>query len=804
MNNNTKNIFSIFNLFEKNNKKSFFLNKKKISLENPIDIEQLNVESMKTFFYISNNNKSITFDNIWNSIKYNKNTQISLRVNKNDGDVVILNDKKEILNSIFVFNTVDISDEKDYNLPLIEMWNTCFKDVKNYHKKQQTSKIFDHISHHNTKNLFSKTLLLHFEKIIDINQAYERSFKKLYKKFSNTFEEINIDLFKEMLNLFEKNIKDYSLRIFAQYIDLFKELKENDEFLNENYKDLNEVKEDEKIVELKNRLKALNKIRKSSIDNITNQYRINRISDEIKFINKIIYKTHVNSKSYIYNIIKKYKNENRNLSYKIKILSKKPNSSVVELFNRITFNKKIIFFWQEHKDELLFLSLEDLETLDKHLNNEFHLILMSNKNNDTINIYRDYVPYANIDNFIFKSKENKSNLNKTLENLNKELILEKNKVYTQFTDHKDDIKFHEIKQKINMSVAETNWVKKSSNNLFNKTIKVKQNKFKRFKRSYKALNDVIEKCYLLIQENHSNSSFLNELKSRLKNIDEILQKFIKESEFYNLIVEISQFTNSKNFITKKAEIYYKTMLIFIKTYESISVNIQQFLEPFNNLKIIERTKFKLIPFWLSKNKLIFVNDTFNIMNYSDKTELLRILSILCDNINAPFIFVSNDSQLIQTRMFDEIHIFNDYKNVEGFKFPEGLVEPKSLFTRKILKGDEFEDKFYEINFDDKIFKINSETNHYVYVSTEEYKSIIHKQKEKENQNNDSSIAKTSEHDLTNANSMFYNLEFEIPVFEYLNSTKLINLSAREKEDKINEYLEWEKNNYSLPNEKEDF
>ncbi|MCU4706641.1 MAG1360 family OppF-related protein [Mycoplasma sp. CSL7503-lung] len=802
--NNTKNIFSIFNLFEKNNKKSFFSNKKKISLVNPIDIEQLNVQSMKTFFYISNNNKSITFDNIWNSIKYNRNTQISLRVNKKDGDVEILNDKKEILNSIFIFNTVDISDEKDYNLPLVEMWNTCFKDVNTYYKKQKTSKIFDNISHHNTKNLFSKTLLLHFEKIIDINQRSERAFKKLYKKFSNTIEEINIDLFQEMLNLFEKNIKDYSLRIFAQYIDLFKELKENDNFLNKNYKDLNEVKEEEKIIELKNRLKALNKIRKSSIDNITNQYRIDRISKEIKIINKLISKTRINSKSYIFNVIKKYKNKNRNLSYKINILSKKPNSSVVELFNMITFNKKIIYFWEKYKDKLLFLNLEELETLDKHLNNEFHLILMSNKNKNIINIYRDYIPYANIDNFIFKSKENKNNLNKTLENLNKELNLEKNKIYTQFTDYKDDIKFHEIKQKINMSIAETNWVKKSSNNLFNKTIKVKQNKFKRFKRSYKVLNDIIEKCYLLIQENHCNSSFLNELKNRLKNIDEILQKFIKKSEFYNLIIEISQFTNSKNFITKKAEIYYRTMLIFIKTYESISINIQQFLEPFNNLKIIERTKFKLIPFWLSKNKLIFVNDTFNIMNFSDKNELLRILSILCDNINTPFIFVSNDSQLIQTGTFDEIHIFNDYKNVEGFKFPEGLIEPKSLFTRKILKGEDIGNKVYEINFDDKIFKINSETNHYVYVSSEEYKSIINKQKEKENQNLDSTITKTSEHNLSNTNSMFYNLEFEIPILEYLNYTKSIHLSTKEKQEKINEYLEWEKNNYSLPIEKEDF
>ncbi|QKT05549.1 MAG1360 family OppF-related protein [Mycoplasma sp. OR1901] len=808
MSNNTKSVFNIYNLFERKNKKPFFLNRKKISLQNPIDIEYLSVESKKTFFYISNDNKSLTFDNLWNSIKYNKNTQISLLVNKSeDGGKEILNDKKEILNSIFVFNTVDISDEKDFNLPLIEMWNTCFKDISNSYKRENSSKIFDHISHHNTKNLFSKTLLLHFEKFIDINQSYERSFKKIYKKFS-TLEKSDVEIFNEVLDSFEKNIKDYSLRMLVQYIDLFKEIKENDKFLNQNYKDLNEVQEEERIIELNNRLKSLNKIRKSSIDTITNEYRIKRINDEIKIINKIIHKTQVNSKNYINNIIKKYRNENSILNTKISILSKKPLISTKNLFNKVLINKKIISFWKKHKEKLLFLNLEELETLHKHLNNEFHLILFSNKSDvsktKVVNIFSEYIPYANIDNFLFKSKENKNNLNKYLESLYNELNVEKNKVYMQFNDHKDEIKFHEIKQKINMSIAETNWVKKSSNNLFNKTIKVKQNKFKRLKRSYKVINEIIENCYLALQENYYDSNFTNELKARLKSTDELLSKFVKESEFYNFIIEISQFTNSKNFITKKAEIYYKTMLIFIKTFESISVNIQQFLEPFNKLKIIERTKFKLIPFWLSKNKLIIVNDTFNIMNYSDKTELLRILSILSDDNDAPFIFVSNDSNLIQTGTFDEIHIFNDYKNLEGFKFPEGLIEPKSPFTKQVLKGEVVDNTINEIEFNDQIFKINNDTNHYVYVSLNEYKNILNRQKEKENQNEVSLQTKTSDQDINNINSLFYDLEFEIQSNDELTLTRSIHLTSKEKEEKMNEYLEWEKNNYSTPLNKEDF
>ncbi|RIV16878.1 MAG1360 family OppF-related protein [Mycoplasmopsis gallopavonis] len=713
-------LFAIKNIFAKidNNSGNDFLSIPFIHI----------IKGEKTAFYINEKNDVLTFNNLLKVLKNDKNASLAFFENFEEGkdrEIRVISDKKNISKKIAIFDTMEIINDDDYSVSLFEILENARKTPDSKEIINETNLLFNDFEF-TFKNTLYNIINKYSKEIINVNQDKLRTAKIIYKKLQANHIAVDGDYLKSVLEELNELGEEYQNDLFSLYLELFQEIKNNHVKLLENYRFSNTVIQKRLIKNYIRRLNYMKQIKHTSINKVEADLKVRDYQFEIEYYKKHAKAINHRASWLLDYLIRGIIKEMRTLKYKLKLVDRH-SFEFFEIYKDYQIKRKVFKLLQSNKNKLLFLSPDKIWKLNGQLNSEIKLFINESfrvKKDDSELFKRRKIKNLihtqfdfKIDLYLSESKEQQLLIEEKIAHLKNQIQEFSSKHFEQVSSERNITEIHNFEQKIKMAKAELQWLTYRERNLFNSLLKSKEIKIKRLISSVKVAQTEITKLRnQLVYLKKTYPTIFSHYENLYKQL-EIFHNFIKRASWMtDFLIQLANFTTSKFSSNQKIIRTYKTIIKFVNYIEIISIPKQNYLIPYNDLKLVDRAKLKLMQFVLAKTELLFVKDN-NLINNEVRAEFLRVLFRMSEKYSLNFAFVTSHAGVIKEN-FDRMHFFNNYTLVEGGLTSEVFANPIHPTVKEIV----FEKKYTKLNtrdtnefiYDD-IFLIE-DNNHYVYCS----------------------------------------------------------------------------------------
>ncbi|WP_036464923.1 MAG1360 family OppF-related protein [Mycoplasmopsis sturni] len=715
---------------------NFFYESKKNGENRFLNIPKLNIyNKVPTAFYINPKYNSGFYELFWEGFTNNKsNIALTMfsQTEKNPFEYT-LSYNPVISKDIDYLKITTITDNYDNNLPIYTIWKDCLKeysDSENY--KEEIKKLFNEEKFNSRIPLYN-ALIQKSENIIALNSNYLKALKICRRELKNNKSKMTstrvIQIIDEFTDFLYNKIQNQQLDNFLDIVQVL-ENKYKSFVKNEHPSNLLIQKELIKQSEIK--LKFVNQINKTSINKVYNDIKVRDLNTEIQFYKDYLNGLHDQSTSYVNSIILRIKKE-------IKTSKKQLKNNKLSYFDKdkiqqnIFYNSKILGCWKKNKKYIRYASIDNIRNLDQSLYSDkmffkinFHKKLsqlnLLAKSLVSLQIKRDFDEKAK--KLWEESRQKKISITRRI-NKNEAAIsaMSKNS-YKQVITVENNLERQKLQETIKLAEAEVQWILYSENRLYQNVMKTKNNQIKK----------LIEILKVVDKESRSFFNFFE------KYIDEIgigdivrksnpylyLRSFFTQFQsielFNKFAIMLAEFLIDKNGLSTKMIDYFAACIRFVRALNYLSVNREKLFEPFSNLANLDRVKFKLIKYYLNKTKLIFIEDSNNIISYKVKSDFLRVFKNMANDNEISYVLLTNDLEFIKENFY-QVHIMFHNTSIEGGKFDTLSKRPVHPLLKSILENSVQAYKIPKQNLSyiyNDIIDIDKKENHYIYASFKEF------------------------------------------------------------------------------------
>ncbi|TDV23262.1 hypothetical protein BCF59_0608 [Mycoplasmopsis mustelae] len=761
--NEDKFLFILENLFE-DSKRSWYGRKNNSEESHTFSVPKITITHKRNLFFFSKMNQNLTFDSFWRALRSNKDVVVLFRGNNSEG-LGYESNKKKILNKISILDIEEIVNNQDETFPINEIWKVCLNTDFRYQYYYNKITSINKENIYLLKNLFYKHLFDFMPNFVSINQDYIREIDLLKKNIAK----------KGQTHLQEKSIEEYRIlfvsyqvKLFDLFLNFFRDLKSEIENIFLNFENSNLAVQKNKVIEFKKRIYYLNKINKTSNMQVSKELKKRDYLTEIYHYKKFLKTIKQQAVIFINNNLNKYSKELSIIRYKLKY-SKAIFSDYVELYKLFLIKKRSYNFLKYRKRHLLYLTYEELCKLEEEFENKTNFFInniykVNEKDQYTVlKKLRNFIYYEfnpEIDIYTLYSKQRYSEVILRIRKIKKEIQKIDNVIYKQVHSDKHLLELYNAGQQLKTAEAEIKWDNYFENKLFINSQKNKKNKVKRFSSNFKLLNKTLSQSFNTIQKILNENQRFSIFKQKAdKNFKILYNLFSYDNWITNFLLGISSYSVSKKKLSKKLIKQIIAVLKLTQLIENISVNSKYFLVPYKYLKTIDKIKIKFLKNWFDEAELIIIKDFNNDLKYELKEEFIRVVNLISEKYNVPYIYVTDD-QLVLRNDFQSLFLFDDNQLVESGEYEHLFSKPFSKFSQYLVLGQDINfpshinDNFF---LNKRFIQLHKGKKHYVYTNFLEYKNQdINKKLELNSKVQ--TIIKTQTHELMNA---LLNYEIEL-------------------------------------------
>lgn len=698
------------------------------------------VKGQKTAILVDKNSSNFALKNFWVNFKYNYYSSYSFY---NDDIYNTTYDESISYGSVDSFDKASFFDvgeitKHDDSIPIFDIWNESYSSSK-----------IDNIEIEKFKDIVSRfDMKFKSEFLVSISN-FIPTITKLNHEFTLQLKQISRNITENWFTMSEKEIiaaletvieffNNFRNKIISKYLNFYEEL-------FSIYKDYQKRLESPLYTDLKAdikykliQLKTINDINKSSLVEVETNFKIRDLNIEIDCLKDYKKQFKKETYKYIKYIIYKTKNQMRTIRYKMDELDQH-SKDYKRLLYQWYIKKFILKIWKKHTHKLLYLKKKEILEIDKNIKIE-EKVFMSNlqaySKFKKINIVNRISKSFNIDfkNYNLKSREYKKTLNKkihTCKELIKELeIASFHKIY----DLERKIEEKNFHDNLKLSQAEYNWDKKTSEDNFKMSLNYNFKKAKRFfdnvVSSKQEQLSVIKDIILKIRKKYERLSIYNiEVNKKINELLNVNDNYERFSLTDSFIGSLLYFASTKNKIVSKKFIRdFISVQKMLSAIDSIGIELEEFLVPYNKLSLVEKIKLKLIKFILEKPLLVFVQDDVSLRDQEQRVDFFKVLNSLSYKYGFTYVFVSEDISLIE-KYFDYVAVlFNNSLIESGYvkDLKENSIHP---YTKHVfLNAKNKRDVLHALELNKKIKPwIHSdvielkEERHYLFATSKEFR-----------------------------------------------------------------------------------
>ncbi|MEA4191043.1 MAG1360 family OppF-related protein [Mycoplasma sp. 2248] len=710
-----------------------------------ISIPEIKIYSnSKTAFYISKDNKNLTYKKVRNFELKDKNSFLTLynynklidEADRYDNTNDFTNRKKDLDYISDYFDLLDISDDDDNNIPLVDIWLSCLSVVKNKDKLLKEQKVYEQFAHP-LKNLtygHISDFINHFSELSDnFNGDLSHFFnaaKEAFVKKDKQNKEVQLGNIFFIANEFNKNL-------FKIFIDLFKVVSK--EFIDVLNNVENNALSDKKtkIQESEYKLEFIEKINSTSIAKVENDLKIRDLKFEIAFYKEYKEQLKAYSRKYIFATIKQIKKQINVFEIQSRIAVFK-SPEYFDCIKDILIKKQELKLWEQNYWNLRFLKKEDLEHLKSQIESEVNIFI--NKNfgdirnkykNTTVSRIKSFISREfdiNINRFISKSKSNFEFIKNQISS-NKAIIKTiQSKRFNYISSYKNEVMVHDFSQTIQLANAELEWETNTQERLFKNLIKNKDRKLQEFNASYKKIEKMLDKTVSELSAvfKNDNSENLTKVLNSFANI-KFLMKSTWVSKMLSDLIDFSKTTTAPKFEFVKD---LSAMFKFVETFENSAITHHKYLDKYKTLDTLDKIKLKITKFALDEIKFLFISDDIKTIAPEARNEFYRVLFKFANANNMNIIIITDDLQFIKNSC-DYVYFFDDTQVLEWGRVSKVFNKTISPLVKMLIEGkiqslnSQTNSSYVESFVKRNSFSIDDNLDHYVYCTLKEFQTWTH-------------------------------------------------------------------------------
>lgn len=708
----------------------------KLPLEEAIDIKKIKIfEHEKVAFLIGDDSKSLLDGNFWEMLNENKNQLVTSLAKKNE--LVKFSKGNKALKNIEFFQ-VPFFDDSEIAIPLKEQSRIFKKKFK-----ADPAAVNDFLkTTEKYPSTIKNTLFILLKSVVNdyynMFQKFEKIVDEQTKKYEKNLLKTN---FKECLKILEElsdEQEEFAKELLKSVFETYMKFCQRFLLLNRATASNINYRGDSELSLLQNQFNFIKNIKDPTMLNVKKELIIRDNLEGIKILNNLLVRMKKNSKErmkYLIESFKSYSRINFNKSQRYRISS----SQYQFLMKKSLLERYIYKKLSQASKKMKFLTKEQIKELEKSLKHEAKLFI--NNNLISYNYAQRTFSHSNImteiktnfnfnfENYYIASAKNIEQILKNIEKNNANIKEAKRKHYKVYDNTTFVKSIKDLKVRIAQLNSEINWKINKVRTEYENTIKRDKKVFldyentrKIYERTYKNIKKINTRMYFskvgfsyIDYKNNEDFTKLLETHNRTKRISEAFSKFVND------IASITKFLRGIRKPRKWEIKKFYLIARFIDTFDKSSVQIRDLISPFNEISYVNKVKILFITKLINKPKLIIIEDDMKKKDTTLKLELIRTYNELTNFTKSGFVFITNDSDLVNKKYFDYCFIFMKNREVEHGSVEYLLSKPVNPFVKKhILKQEDTQISSGEEDF---VFseEIKIRDDHFVIVPPNDYK-----------------------------------------------------------------------------------
>ncbi|WP_406614253.1 MAG1360 family OppF-related protein [Mycoplasma corogypsi] len=770
------NYFTIGNIFGpvENNERIEYLN-----------LPRINVNKGEiTAFFISEKNTVLTLENLIEFLR-NKKNNVSLglfeRGNYYNEKKLVVN-QKEIKDIITFIDTRKLSSDLEIITPFVDMWNSGVNCSLEPEINEEVNTLLNEFDLP-YKNAVFGPLREFIDNFAPIIEELKRSTNILLsRKFTKQANEL------DFITEAYKKLKIVRDTVFGHLFKTIVTLREVHQNSYSTYKKSNATSQKQLINDSEISLKYMRDINKHSMTKVISELKSRDYKLEMDFYHEYI-EYIMDSAAKQYDFILKIIDGSIGNNY-LKVNAVRDNKhKYYDILLEIYVYKKVRQIIKYCKKTLKYLNENEIWSLYHQIHSQSKLIItdessIKDKTHRQIKkIIKNKVNIEfthNFSNFVIIDKNRSNDIKQRIQKLKQDVKNINNIKFMQVASFNNLLKQHQLEQLIDSYRAEREWNTTSQKRLFGAIADVKTKYITNFKNKEKTLYSIIGKFSAYIDEINKKASQAIKINETFEKFSELVLFFNKVKWLFELFTDLTEFTNSKLLVNKKAIDKYINLIKFAGIYQNLSIPYAQFITPYKEQSLIEIIRLKLAKY-IFLNKQIFMIQDNDIDSDSEvRNNVVRVVKRIIDKYQLTFMYITNNLYHIE-KHFDYVHFFDNNTLIEGGKVDKLFANPINPWVKRLIKNRSltyFEPAKDPLYIHDNIIYLDDDER-YIYATYENYlrwTNQLTRHHHAEN-SHEKHASNTVEIDFVDSNDQ---LEFDLTDYQEFDSDKILDLQSDKK------------------------
>ncbi|EFF41394.1 MAG1360 family OppF-related protein [Mycoplasmopsis alligatoris] len=660
-----KKVFSVENYY-----KNIKVGEESVNINIPL-FEIFSKE--RTVILADKKSAEFCFNKFWANFSFNDYASYSLYTKDFVQNNLNLNfGREEVFKAISFFDISKLSDAQD-EIPLIEIWKSI--------KSTINAGLFDIKNDYKNNEIFSKSFKAYILKSLSSRSwNISEEYKALSKIISDKNAQISSQWFtlspEEMSNIlreFNSEVLDKIKTLFNNYFDFYNDLYDEYKEFNKSLESDNNWLLSATIKHKKKQLMTLHNINKQSVLKVENSLLIRDTNNEILYFKKYKKFFRGQAKKIIDFIFYKINKAISTTQYKMSNL-KSTDPNYFDLYKELLVKKHSLKVFSKYKNKINYLTTNQIIQIEKNLKREERLFVTNVKIDPLIstsalmNKIKNFYG-INIDQYVQFSKDQYNHIKKEINQRVKRIRMLKSINFDKIVNSNREIEESNFKKEITILSAEKEWNDKMEFKMLEQANKLSAPKIKNMFNIMELTLGQIDKNLLNIRKLLVKKFGVGVGNIEQFNLLEKTEKIVLELNNFSLattfIDTLWKYTTSHNDIyNSKFENEFKGVVELIESFNTIEIDLEDYLTQFKNLPIIAKIKLKLLEYAFLKQKIIMVQDNPSFISRSERIEFLKVLNSLAKQYGFTYVFITNDS-FLATKYFDYVYIMFNNSLVEA-------------------------------------------------------------------------------------------------------------------------------------------